>query len=195
MKFKTLTAAVFALTVAASPSFAGASWLGVNAGLNVPTGVFGDIASLGYFGGVTGSMMINDNFGVGADINFHSFGVNNDYEEALAVDVGESVDVSLSSIQMTPHIIYMFPTSGDFKPYAKLGLGFYNSKVKVEAATLGSQEDSQSDFGFNLGVGGLKQASEKMAYGVELLYHSIQSDGESIALFTVGGVLKFGMGN
>ncbi len=193
MKFKTLAAAAFALALAASPSHAaGSTSFGINVGVNLPTGDFGDIASLGYFGGVTGTMMINDQFGIGGDINFHSFGVNNDYEEALAVLAGESVDVSWSAIQVTPHAKFLFSKGGDFIPYARVGLGIYNTKFKIETATSGDSEESSSDFGYNLGIGGMKKLGDKMAMGVELLYHSISSEGESANLFTVGGVLNFG---
>jgi len=195
MKSKVLTAAVFALAVAASPSFAGGpTWIGANLGLNMATGDFGDVASTGYFAGATGTMMLNEQFGVGGDLNFHSFGVNDDFEEDLAAGLGESVDVSLSAIQFTPHGKFFFSTSGDFMPYAKLGVGFYNTKAKIEAAS-GESDDSNTDLGFNLGVGGMFKASDKMAYGVELLYHSIMTEDESSNLFTIGGVLTFGVGD
>lgn len=193
MKLKHLFAAAFAVVIAVAPAHAARKHtFGFTAGPNLPTGDFGDIASLGYFGGVTGTLMINDQFGVGGDVSYHSFGVNNDYEEALAVAAGESVDVSWSSIQITPHAKFFFSSSGDLRPYARLGLGIYSTKLKIEAASLGTEEDSSSDFGFDLGIGALKQAGEHMAYGAELLYHSISSDGESANFFTIGGVLQFG---
>lgn len=196
MKRNLLAAAVLALTVSATPSFAsGPTWLGVNAGVNVPTGDFGDFASLGFFGGATGTMMINEQFGVGGDINFHSFGVSDDYEELLAALAGEPVDVSLSAVQITPHAKYFFGSGSDFTPYAKFGVGIYNLRAKVESASVGSSDDSESKLGFNLGVGGMIKASETMAYGVELLYHTIMTDDESSSLFTIGGVLNFGFGN
>lgn len=195
MKSRILAAAVCSLALAASPSFAsGPTWIGANLGLNMATGDFGDVASTGFFGGATGTMMVNEQFGIGGDINFHSFGVADEFEEDLAAGLGTSVDVSLSAIQITPHGKFFFSTSGDFKPYGKLGIGFYNTKAKIESS-LGSSDDSETNLGFNLGVGGLFKASDKMAYGVELLYHSIMTEDESSNLFTIGGVLQFGVGD
>lgn len=194
MKSKMLAAAVLALSFAAAPSHAAGTWIGVKAGLNLPTGDFGDVASLGYFAGATGTVMMSEQFGLGGDLVFHSFGVDNDYEEAEAVRVGSTVDISLSALQITPHAMYVIPTNGDFKPFVRLGLGLYRAAKKLEASGGGDSNDSSTDFGFNVGVGGMKKASDKMAYGVELLYHSISTEGDSSNLFTVGGKLVFGGG-
>jgi opacity protein-like surface antigen len=194
VKSKALLAAVFALALAAPPSHAaGMTWIGAGGGLNMPMGDFGDVASLGFFGGVSGTHMLNDQFGVGGDIHFHSFGVDDEFEEGLAVLAGESVDVSLSALQFTAHGTWMFPMEGDFKPYARLGLGFYNVGSKVEGGTFDS-DDSETNFGFNLGLGGMFKTSDTMAIGGEVLYHSIMTEDEASNLITIGAKIAFGVG-
>ena len=46
--------------------------------------------------------------------------------------LGEEGDFSWAVIPVTGQAYYTFPTSGAVSPYATAGLGFYNTRVKVD---------------------------------------------------------------
>lgn len=195
MKLKSAVLAISMLAFAAGAAHAGSWSLGLNGGMAKPTGDFGDAAATGWNVGVGMTNMINSNWGIGADLGFHSWGGSDDYNNALQVLSGDpSMEGSFSALQATGAVSYHFPTNGNVHPYLKGGLGMYNLKAKVESSS-GDADDSSSELGFNFGAGMNFATQGTMQWGFSGLYHSIQTEGQSTNMFTVGMNVNFGMGN
>lgn len=193
MKLRVSIIAMLALLALAPAARAGTTQLGLVGGLGFPIGDFGDAASLGFHLGGTGTYMVSDRFGFGGDIVWHSHGVDDEFEEALAAASGVSVDVTLSTLQFGAHGVYVLPSGPVVQPFLKYGVGIYNGTAKVEAGAQSSDE-SEADVGFNLGGGVHYRGSGAIGYGGEVLYHYIASDGDATTLITVSGKLTFGVG-
>ena len=194
MRIPVLAVALLASLLCAPPSAAApAVWLGAELGLSLPTGDYKDEASLGLLVGLTGTYMLGDLFGIGGDLAIHSPGVADDFEEAMAAAAGATVDVGLRAIQATAHARLTLPTRGTVKPYLRGGFGLYNLGSRVEGGTL-DVDDSETDLGFNLGIGALA-AAEAVALTGELAYHSIGTEGSSTIMFTLAVGLHFGVGS
>jgi opacity protein-like surface antigen len=195
MKLRILVVALLGLVLAAPPAFAAAPiWLGADLGLSIPIGDYKDEASLGLLAGLTGTYMFTDYFGLGGDIALHSPGVADDFEEAQAAEAGATVDVSLRAIQVTPHARFLIPTRGTVQPYLKGGLGLYNLGSRIEGGSL-DVDESKTKFGFNLGVGAQTLATSVVAFGGELAYHSISTDGSATSMLTLTAGVRFGVGS
>jgi opacity protein-like surface antigen len=193
MKLRTGLLMLLALLVLAPAArAAGSTTLGLQGGLGFPIGDFTDVATLGFHVGGTGTFMVNQSFGVGGDVLWHSHGVNDDYEEALAVAAGTNVDVSLSTAQVTAHGVLLLPAGPVVRPYLKVGLGIYSSSAKIESQS-GTTDESDTDVGFNIG-GGVHYKGPGIGYGGELAYHYIATEGDASSMITIGALLTFGFG-
>ena len=53
------------LVLAAGTAHAGSNWIGVDAGAGIPTGDYSDAANTGWHLGLTGTHMIDDQWGFG----------------------------------------------------------------------------------------------------------------------------------
>ncbi len=190
MKLKSAILAVSLLAFGAGAAHAGQWSMGLNAGAGMPTGDYGDIAATGWNIGGNVNNMVNNNWGFGADLGYHSWGVNKDLKATFAP--GDKL--SLSAIQATAHAMYNFPVNGNAKPYFQAGLGLYNFRPKAESGGV-SVSDSHSDLGFNFG-GGMNFATQgNMTWGFGGAYHVIKTAGTVNAnTFTAGLNLNFGMG-
>lgn len=167
--------------------------LAVQAGLSLPIGDFGDFASTGINLGLTGTYRLNDRLGFGGDLVWHRFGVDRDYEEALAVSRGSTVDVSASTLQITAHGVYYLPAAETLSPHLRAGLGLYSASSKVESAG-SSDTSSDTDLGFHFGGGLDYKTSGALGYGLEAAYHYIASGGDATTMLTIAGRLTFGVG-
>src|SRR5262245_36864856 len=148
MKIKMLVLGMALSMVAAATANAGTTWLGLNGGVGMPTGDYGDAASNGWNIGATVTQSINDMWGIGADLGYHSWGGNSDLEDAI----GPNTDITFGAVQATAHAMVNFPTQSPMKPYMKAGLGLYNVSTKIDSPS-GNADDSQSKFGYNFGAG------------------------------------------
>src|SRR5688572_7319666 len=83
MRFKAALLSLALTAVAAGAVNAGPVWFGVMGGAAVPTGDFSDAASTGFDFGGTATWMVNDMWGVGADVAYHMWNGSDDYNEAL----------------------------------------------------------------------------------------------------------------
>jgi len=194
MKLKSLlTALAFTLAAASAHAAAGDVSLGLKAGLGLPIGDFKDVAATGFHLGATGDYHVNDQFSLGGDLVYHTFGGNDDLEKALSAALGQSVDFKFSIIQITPHLRFSLPTEGDVAPYVQLGLGLYRSTGKSDPG--GS--DSSTPFGFHIGVGADFKKAESYTYGISGEFHQISSSeasgDQSANLITVGVHAGFGL--
>jgi len=187
-------AAVLALAAFAPVAHAqGDVRVALQAGLSLPIGDFGDFASTGINLGLTGTYRLHDRLGFGGDLVWHRFGVDRDFEEALAVSLGSTVDVSASTLQITAHGVYYLPAAETLSPHLRAGLGLYRASSKVESAG-SSDTSSDTDLGFHFGGGLDYRTGGSFGYGLEAAYHYIASGGDATTLLTMAGRLTFGVG-
>ena len=189
MKLKSAILAVSLLAFGAGAAHAGTWSLGLNGGAAMPTGDFGDVASTGWNVGVNATNQVNDKWGFGADLGYHSWGVSDDMEALL----GPGESMSFSAIQGTGFAVMRFPTSGSATPYVKFGAGMYNVGAKLESPS-GDADDSESNFGFNFGAGMNFATQGTMNWGLGGAYHIINTEDVSTNMFTLGLNVNFGMG-
>lgn len=193
MKIKAVILGMSLLMLGAgAANAAGPFWLGVNAGAGIPTGDYGDVAAKGWNLGLTGTRMINDKWGVGADAGYHSWGASDALKETLAP--GE--EFKWSAIQATGHAMLRFPTTSKVKPYAKAGVGMYNIKGSFTSPS-GDVETSKSKLGFNFGAGMHVMTQGNMMWGINGTYHMISAKddfGANIDQFSLGLNLMWGVG-
>lgn len=192
MKLKPAVLAVSLLAFAANAANAGSWSFGLNGGAGMPTGDFGNLAGTGWNIGVTTTSMVNEKWGFGADLGYHSWGASDDIEALL----GPGESYSLRGIQATGHAVLRVPTNGNITPYFKVGTGLYNLAEKLEDAS-GDLSNSESRFGFNFGAGMLFSTQGNMTWGFNGTYHIAPADNNGIDadVFTVGLNMNWGMGN
>ena len=191
MKLRILAAAVCVLALCSvSTSFAAppSQSLGINAGLALPMGDAANAVGMGFFGGGTYTYKLNEQFGVGGDVNYITFGKKND------------VDLKFHMLQFGAHGKYYFPMKGgSMAPYAKVGLGMYNVSETMPSydflgVTYGGGSASESKMGFSLGAGTTMKLNDKASWGLEAVYHMIQTSGSSTSMFTLGASYNFALG-
>jgi opacity protein-like surface antigen len=185
MRLKAALLAVALTAFAAGAASAGPFWFGVMGGAAVPTGDFSDAANTGFDFGGTGTWMVNEMWGVGADVAYHMWNGSDDLNSATQALLGDpSAEWKFSGVQATAHATLMIPSQAMVKPWIKAGLGLYNLGAKLETSS-GDADDSESNFGFNAGAGLNWAATSNMAVGIGAAFHQIQTEGEATNLFTV----------
>jgi hypothetical protein len=75
--------------------------------------------------------MVNDAWGIGADLAYHAWGGSDDLNAAMEATFGPGSEVSWSAIQADVHGVMMVPTQSNMKPYAQVGVGLYNVSAKL----------------------------------------------------------------
>ena len=183
MKIRTLALTLCALAFVATSAMAAASEFGLNAGLALPMGDFADAAGPGFFGGASYTYHVEDMFGLGGDINYDRFGKKSATVGAV------SASNEFSAVQYGVHGKYFFKLKSNETPYLKVGLGMYALSDKASStggATNYSATTSDTKFGYSLGLGADWKMSEKSSWGIEALYHNIQTDRKSATMITVG---------
>lgn len=189
---------VLALAASTAHAEKGDKWFGVQGGLAVPTGDFKDTYDNGWNGSVYGSYDVAKNCAVGVEAGYHMFKANDDYNKKIAVappaGYGAGAEAKFSALQATAFTTYAFPM-GDSKqkPYVKAGLGVYNGVAKVEGGTANPADVTDTNFGFNLGLGYNVEVSPMYSIGLNGAFHQIQTEGDAINMFTVGLGVNFGM--
>ena len=190
MKVRVLAASALVLAlcgVGAASAATAMQTIGVNAGLNLPTGDLSNIAGTGYFVGGTYTYHLNQQWGVGGDINYHGLGDKSGYG-------------SFHLVQYGVHGKYFFPMKDSkMMPYAKLGLGIYSLSYSVPTVTflgftVGGGTYTSSKTGISLGAGTTMKINDKQSWGLEALFHLIQTSGSSSQMLTVGASYNWGLG-
>jgi hypothetical protein len=191
MKIRALAVATFILAFSiAGAASAGTALqtIGVNAGVTLPTGDLSNVASTGFFGGGTYTYHLNEQWGLGGDINYHSFGKK---------DTGYG---SFHMIQYGVHGKYFFPMKdAKMSPYAKVGFGIYSLSYDLPSQTIlgytvGGGTYTASKTGFSVGVGSTMKLNDKSSWGVEALYHMVQTEGSSSSMATVALQYNWSLG-
>lgn len=195
MKSKMAILAVGLLVLGASSAGAtGTMCFGVGAGASLPSGNYSDAAKTGWHAGGTGTYMLNTQWGIGGDVNYHRWGASDDMNAAAEAGFGTGSKFSWTAIQATPHVQFRIPTQTSMKPYAQVGVGLYSLSLKLSSPS-GNDTESKSKMGFNFGGGMDMVTSNSMSWGIDTAYHiiSAQDDlGTDINNFTFGLHMKWG---
>ena len=180
-----------------------AGWsFGVTGGTGIPSGDFADEqkgnAKTGFQVGGNVDYKINDTFAFGLDGSYvqnkhDAEGSTTHYDDLGEIDPelsGVSGDITFdklkyNTMQIGAHGKYMFPMQNSpLSPYALIGLGIYNTKLKFEGtATAGSESAPFDDefkfdtrFGGKFGLGAIWKASPAIGIGAEVNYNFISED-------------------
>src|SRR5215471_16238399 len=192
MRSKALIFAVALLVLGVGAANAGTNWIGFSGGAGIPTGDFGNAATTGWHIGATGTHMMNDQWGIGADLGYHSWSGSTDANNAAEAMFGPGSEFSYTAFQATAHAIMDFPTQSNVKPYVKAGLGLYDVGSKLSSPS-GDATSSDSKFGFNFGGGMNFVSSGNMRWGVDAGYHLVPNNTSNFDFFTVGVNLMWGL--
>ena len=193
MKFRVLAASMLVLACFAVPMVSHAATasqsIGVGAGVVVPTGDAADAVGMGFYGGGTYTYKFNAQFGVGGDVAYNTFGKKND------------VDLKFHMLQYGVHGKYYFPMKdAKMAPYLKVGVGMYSISETLPGVDIGGGviigggTYSASKTGFAAGVGTTFAMGPKASFGIEAMYHMIQTEGSSTSMFTAGATYNFMLG-
>lgn len=132
---------------------------GVEGGLSMPTGDFGEATNMGFLiGGVMDIMPANWPVAIRSNLSYQRWGI-----DAEAAD-GES----FNSISVTGDLMFAVPTTGGIRPYVLGGLGYYRSDCSFEC-------EGSNDIGFNVG-GGLNFSLGTLDTHLEARYHSVDDN-------------------
>ena len=155
---------------------------GVQAGIAIPMGDFGDGYKMGFGGAGNFVYHINPMLDVTGSIGYLTFS-------------GKEADYTFSSIPVLAGIRYAFG-KGNLNPYAsgELGLHFGTFDtpeiVSPGFGTIGGGSASSTDFGIALGAGFLYQLSPKLDLDVNAKFNNIFSEGSSTSFISImAGVL------
>ncbi|MBI5710336.1 MAG: porin family protein [Candidatus Eisenbacteria bacterium] len=162
---------------------------GLQGGLSVPTGDYGDSLKSGFMGGVYGDYMVHEMFAIGVDASYNK----NDGKELPAGD-----EVKSTIVQFGAHGKWV-PDMKDapVSPFVQLGAGLYNVKREMTVSSVPS-DTTVNKFGFNLGAGLDYKATPQVSVGVFGNYHNISDawtdtagDKKSATYFTAGVRVTF----
>lgn len=163
----------------------GQTELALGVGVSVPLGSFSDASTTGFAFDLRGGYYLNPQVALTADIDFNHFGIP-DAQKISGVDVNWQITRGVVGVK------YLFKPQNT-SPYIKGGLGSYNYALKT---TIGSYTAtaSQSDLGLAMG-GGIQMKGQGPVGGfVELLYHSIFTEGDALTFFGLQGGVTFFLG-
>lgn len=189
--YPVLFAVLFATIFAGFSNAQSKMAVGVQGGIALPMGDFGDAVDLGFGGQGNFAYTVSPNLQVTGSIGYLTWSYKTD---------GNIASGSFSSVPVLAGIRYTFPAKG-FAPYvmAQLGLHFISSSFEIEYdpfifdfldktsgtestdATLVTQEfsDSSSKFGFGFGAGFLLPLSPKLDLDVNATFNSIATEGSA----------------
>ena len=147
---------------------------GIAGGVSMPQGNYGDIAGNGYHAtAALGLGLPLVPVGLRIEGSYNRFALS---DEMKAV-VGESGSWSLASA--TANLTYSLPLPAVVvSPYVIAGAGMYMGNCSMDNC------DSQSDLGYNAGVG-LKFKALVFSAFAEARYHSVQTEGESTSYMPI----------
>jgi OOP family OmpA-OmpF porin len=103
--------------------------------------------------------------------------------------VGDTDSVDLGVTTFSANGVYHFDTETKFVPYATLGLGFGNMGLDIEDV---NDEDSSTEFLFNLGGGVKYPVTDRLQVRGDLRYFSINDENPNF--WRVYGGVTFGFG-
>jgi opacity protein-like surface antigen len=192
MRKMKLALLVAALAASASVAHAGSFTFGVGGGVASPSGTFSDEVKLGFGGNVYGDYWLAPNYAIGADVDGSFLSGKDDFITSLKTTSYPDPKATATLIGFGVHGVLAFPMESSVHPYLTAGLGMYNTKFKIEnAGPTVDTDKSDTKFGFHGGGGVDFKAGETMMYGLDVKYHSVQTEGESTGYITAGLHLTF----
>ena len=200
MKLKSAILAMTLLAMGAGAANAGQWYIGGTGGAGIPTGDYSNAAATGWNAAATVTNVLNDQWGIGADLGYHSWNASKDAQDALELALGAGTKAKTSAVQATAHAMYRFPTTSNAKPYAQVGAGLYNLAAEISDSPTASANTSNSwsKLGFNVGAGMNFATSSNMMWGMNGTYHIIPAKndfGSDVNMFTVGLNVMWGVSN
>lgn len=193
MKFKIVVLCAALLAMGAGAANAASNWVGVVGGAGVPTGDYGDAATTGWQLGATGTHMLNEKWGVGADVGYHAWNGSSDANSAAEAAFGAGSEWKWSAIQATAQATYALPAKGSLASYLKGGLGFYGVTGKLNSPS-GDVTDTQNKLGYNIGAGMNFASSGSTRWGLVGQYHIVPIDNQNVDFMTFGINMMWGVG-
>lgn len=193
MKFKFVILCAALLAMSAGAANAASNWVGVVGGAGVPTGDYGKAATTGWQLGATGTHVMNEQWGFGADVGYHMWNGSSDANAAAEAAFGAGSEWKWSAIQATAHAIYTLPASGSMTPYLKGGLGFYGVTGKLKSPA-GDVNDTQNKLGYNIGAGMNFASTGSTHWGVVAQYHIVPIQNQNVDFMTFGLNMMWGVG-
>lgn len=172
--FAAATALVVAVSSSADAQMASASRFGLNGGVSLPLGDFGDLAGLGFHVGGHFQAALNDKLHFRANLDFGRYGGDDDFGVNSVTVIGGVANLVLPIM-----------TESALKPYLFGGLGYYNLAVDTDLG-----EGDESDLAFNVGAGyDFKWGTRSMF--TELRFLSILSEGDATNMIPIVIGIRF----
>ena len=169
----TLVAAAAAPVAAQNVVDARVMRFGVQGGISMPTGDFGDAANMGFLvGGLLDFMPAGMPIGVRVNVDYNRWGAKDEVSDFLEID-------NFSVLSATVNALLAIQTGGGIAPYAIGGVGMYRSSCSPDC-------EASNDFGFNIG-GGLNFGLGAMDTGVEVRYHKVDDS----SFITIPFIIRF----
>ena len=174
---KRISVLFLASLLVASVAFAGpVGTLELNAGYNKSSNEFGTESLGGGIGfGASYWKGVSPSVAWGAEVSFDNLG-SAEYTDPLS---SSTTEFSSSVFRVNPAVRYTFGPGVGTSFYAQGGAGWYNVSFKADDSVNGSQEDSQSKIGFNVGAGVNFPVAPTTKMNVGVQYHSVSTEGES----------------
>ncbi|MGE5681575.1 MAG: acyloxyacyl hydrolase [Bacillota bacterium] len=151
--------------------------VGLQAGVAIPTGNFGDAASLGIGGEGTFEYRFTPQLGLDVSLGFYSWGSKN--------DLPPGYDFSIADIPLLVGARYLL-MAGDFHPYAGAALGIHFLNTKTTTPLVGDESTNDTKFGFAPMAGIRLHMPPNLDLDLNLKYNII-SDANYLTI--VAGVL------
>lgn len=154
--------------------------LGVNAGVALPMGDFGDGYDMGFGGNGLFVYHATPNVDVTGSVGYLTWSGKDALDGA-----------TFSSVPVLVGGRYLFG-KGNFNPYVAAQLGMHFTTYDVEVMGF-STSGSDSYFGWNIGAGFLMGVGKNMDLDVNVLYNTISSEGSSSSYLGILVGLLFGL--
>ncbi len=170
------TVLVAAVSSAAEAQASSAQRFGINAGVALPMGDFGDGAGLGIHAGAHLEMPLGTTLKLRFNLDYGRYGG----EDGTIVD-------NVTLLGGVANIIVPITTSSALKPYILGGIGYYNGKVEFND---GTPSGDSSELAFNFGAGyDFKMGNSNLF--TEIRFLSIQTEGSATNTLPIVIGLRF----
>lgn len=140
--------------------------------------------ALGVFAQKQGESSVGFNLGYAFDTENATLGIDYRYSFTNAFRIAPSLSYytkssGLSAFVIDANVHYLFPLSDQFYfyPLAGLNLAFWDYKYL---------DDTESELGINIGLGGEFLVSEQVSLGLELKYVAISDADQALAAVRIG---------
>lgn len=124
----------------------------------------------------------------GAELGFDNLG-KAEYDNGTTTNN----EISSKAFRVNPAVRFNFGAGVGPSFYAQGGAGLYNVSAKVDDSVLGTADDSQSKFGFNVGAGVSFPVGPKSRMNFTGLYHSVSTEGTSLNYMQFRAGIGFGL--